>query len=329
MWIEHYEKYWGVEMEHDASVLPVLLLIFNRVDTAEKVISALRKIKPKRIYISSDGPRLMRGGGTDEDVYRAREVVKQIDWPCEIKTLFREKNLGCRLAVSSGIDWFFEYEDYGIILEDDCIPDPSYFRFCYEMLLKYKDDHRVMVVGANHFAGSNHNISTSYFFSRYNHCWGWASWRRAWKFYDRNMERWPSLKETDWLLSVGNGNKNFQSYWTDIFEKAYSGKIDSWAYRWTFSCWTQNALTILPNANLVKNIGFNDGATHTKTGPHAKINMKLESLEFPLNHPTVMVRDFFSDSWTDKNYFHIGSRWIAFKAFMIRILETLGLRKNL
>ncbi len=297
--------------------VPVLLLIYNRPDTVAKVMDALRQIKPKHLYVAADGPRATR---PDERLKTeaARGIATAIDWPCEVKTLFREENMGCRRAVSGAIDWFFEEVEEGIILEDDCVPDPSYFRFAQELLARYREDKRVMVIAAKHFQGASHQPPYSYFFSRYNHCWGWASWRRAWHLYDREMSLWPALRDTDWLLGVGNGSRQFQQYWAQIFDRAYEEKVDSWAYRWTFSCWAQNGLSIQPARNLVTNIGFGVDASHTNGNSNLERYSIWESMDFPLAHPPCMVRDVAADTWSDRYLFGI-SRWTSSKNLIRQI----------
>ena len=236
----------------------------------------------------------------------SRSIATAVDWPCEVKTLFRDENLGCRRAVSSANDWFFEHVEEGIILEDDCIPSPSFFRYAGELLERYRNDERVMAIAAKHHGAACHSPSPySYFFSHYNHCWGWASWRRAWQYYDHDMSLWPALRESDWLFGIGNGSRLFQRYWTSIFDLAYAGKVDSWAYRWTFSCWAQNALSVLPARNLVTNVGLGNDATHTKNSEHMESCSKLESMDFPLVHPPCMVRNVGADTWSDRNVFGI------------------------
>ena len=284
---------------------PVLLLIFNRLDTTKQVLAAIANAQPTRLYVAADGA-LQDRIGEAEKVQAVRDyVMSHINWNCEIKTLFRDKNLGCRVAVSSAIDWFFEHELEGIILEDDCVPDASFFPFVEELLTRYRDDERIMVIAGNHFHGEAHKPPYSYFFSRYNHCWGWASWRRAWQYYDHEMNQWLKLRDTDWLLTIGDGNRDFQRYWTRIFDRAYAQKVDSWAYRWTFSCWAQSGLTILPACNLVKNIGFDEDATHTKGNSGRLSKLPLESLTFPLSHPPSIIRDYVADRWSDLNHFKL------------------------
>jgi len=283
---------------------PVLFLTFNRPDTTIQVFEAIRQAKPKQLFVAADGPRADRSG-EEEKCEEVRQIATKVDWDCEIKTLFREKNLGCRIAVSSAIDWFFENVEEGIILEDDCLPHPTFFCFASELLKYYRDDKRIMCISAQHFHRDAHKTEHSYFFSRYNHCWAWASWRRAWSYYDYEMSQWPALRATDWLLSIGDGSKSFQNYWKRIFNTAYAGKIDSWAYRWTLSCWAQSGLTILPTVNLVRNIGFDCRATHCTKGNDIISNSPLQEIRFPLNHPPTMVRDVEADVWEDRNVFRI------------------------
>ena len=296
---------------------PVLLLVFNRPEKFICLIDALRLVKPKVIYIAGDGPR--RGSPQDLIlVQKTRQLISEIDWSCEIRTLFNSKNLGCRKSVSAAIDWFFENVNEGIILEDDCIPDASFFKFANQMLVKYRSDNRIMSIGAQHFANNNHIIKDSYFFSRHVHCWGWATWKRAWSLYDKDMKNWPKLSGTRWLYSLGGNNIYFERYWKEIFNNCFQGKIDSWAYRWLFSCWSQNGLSILPAVNLVTNIGFGIDSTHTAKGNDTTENLPIESMNFPLKHPATCLPDFYSDKWTDKYVFEI-SAWSAFKSMLAKV----------
>lgn len=284
---------------------PVLFLVFNRPDTTQKVFEAIRQARPSRLYIAADGPRSERLGEA-EKVQAVRDyVMNHIDWPCEVKTLFRDSNLGCRLAVSTAIDWFFENEPEGIILEDDTLPDATFFRFAEELLSRYREDERVMIISGDYFHGSAYQPTHSYFFSRHIHIWGWASWRRAWRHYDHDMAQWPTLRNTDWLLTVGDGNQDFQRYWTRIFDVAYAGEIDSWGYRWVFSCWAQSGLGILPNCNLVTNIGFGENATHTTSSDGKFAKIPLEPMAFPLSHPENLVESYTADRWIDLNVYNI------------------------
>ena len=283
---------------------PILFLIFNRPETTRHVFSAIRQAKPPRLYIAADGPR--KGRKNEKKLCQeVKKITAEVDWPCKVKTLFRDKNLGCRHAVSSAIDWFFEHEEQGIILEDDCLPSQSFFGYCQELLEYYKHDSRIMVISGNNFQQKRTVNQDSYYFSRYNHCWGWATWRRAWKYYDNNMQLWPTFKKNNGLEAWADGNKLFIRYWTKIFNDVSANKIDSWAYIWTFSCWTQGGLTCLPKVNLVKNIGFGEHATHTTQKNKTFDNQYLSDIDLPLQHPSIIVRNISADRFTDKNHFFI------------------------
>lgn len=303
---------------------PILFLVFNRLDTTKQVFETIRQTQPLRLYIAADGPRLERPEEFSKVQAVQAYITRHVDWDCEVKTLFRKKNLGCRVAVSTAIDWFFEHESEGIILEDDCLPDASFFPYAEELLLRYRNDTRIMAITGNSFYGYDHQLPHSYFFSRYNHCWGWASWRRAWKYYDRDMDAWPTLRDTDWLLMVGDRNKLFQRYWTRIFDRAYAGEIDSWAYRWTFSCWTQSGLSILPAYNLIGNIGFGQDGTNTLKKDNLLERLPEKSLENPLSHPSTVIRNYKADRWTNQKIFKV--TWLYyFRAHLgkIKILRYL------
>ncbi|MBT8541012.1 nucleotide-diphospho-sugar transferase [Polynucleobacter paneuropaeus] len=287
----------------DASELPILLLIFNRPDLTKKLIESLGKLKPKFLYIAADGPR--ENYLHDNDLCsQARAISQSLAWPCEVKTLFRTENLGCRKAVSEAIDWFFDEVEEGVVLEDDSIVDLSFFQFSLEMLDKYRNDSNIVCISAQNFGSSLSKTHNSYYFSIYNHCWGWASWRRAWALYDKNMSAWPKLRDTSWLGKVGGGFV-FVDYWRNIFNAVYRGDIDSWAYVWTFSCWHKSGLTIIPDVNLVKNIGIGEHGTRTNSRSPKEWMLDSSQLIFPLEHPTLVSQNKLRDQWTSKNIFKI------------------------
>jgi hypothetical protein len=280
---------------------PVLFLIFNRPDLTRRVFNQIRVARPHQFFIAADGPRADHPDDAALCV-AARAVVAQVDWDCEVHTLFRDENLGCKQAVSSAITWFFEHVEEGIILEDDCLPDPTYFRYCAELLDYYRDDERVMVISGNNFQKGNKRSAYSYYFSCYNHIWGWATWRRAWKHYDGSLRCWPALNDSSWLLDT-LGSEAAAHYWSRIFDRAYAGEIDSWGYPWTFSCWARRGLSCLPQGNLVTNIGFGEAATHTTDAGSKGANVPVTPMPFPLCHPPCVHRHLEADHFTFESHF--------------------------
>jgi|LauGreDrversion4_2_1035121.scaffolds.fasta_scaffold03025_4 2-polyprenyl-3-methyl-5-hydroxy-6-metoxy-1,4-benzoquinol methylase len=255
---------------------PILFLIFNRPNTTSLVFDAIKLVKPRMLFVAADGPRENNIGEFDL-CQKVRElVVENIDWDCEVKTLFREKNLGCGRAVSEAITWFFSHVEEGIILEDDCLPDSSFFNFCEVLLLKYRDVPQIMHIGG-HSLGVHHPfLDNTYFFSAYNHIWGWATWKRAWKFYQFDIDKIDKK-----IISVNFHyyfkTRNEISYWESIFTK--SKNINTWDYQWTFSIWENKGISILPLVNMVKNIGFGTGATNTNSEVLLYKNAPYDSLK--------------------------------------------------
>jgi hypothetical protein len=286
----------------------VLFLVFNRPDTTTQVFEAIRKAKPPRLYVAGDGAR-MNLDGEIEKVNQVRKIATNVDWPCELKTLFREVNLGCKTAVSSAITWFFEHEEQGIILEDDCLPHLDFFNFCETLLERYANNNRVWVITGNNFQNGVKRGDASYYFSRYNHVWGWASWRRAWQQADMEIKFWPKWKkskewENFWLKD------EVREYWMKIFDTFYSGKIDTWDYPWTACVWYYGGLTATPNVNLVSNIGFGKLATHTTNSKSPFSRMVTRPLN-PIYHPKAVIKnneaDFyiFAQNYNKKNQIFI------------------------
>lgn len=275
---------------------PVLLLIFNRPDLTKRVFERIREVQPSQLFIAADGPRLDHPGEV-AICTNTRAVVEQVDWECETHTLFRDHNLGCKRAVSSAIDWFFEQVEEGIILEDDCLPHHSFFRFCEELLQRYRSDERLMSVTGDNFLSGYRRTEHSYYYSRYPLCWGWATWRRAWRYYDPEMAIWPRVTSEEWLGDILLDRRAVDS-WSRIFEATFRGEIDSWAYGWTFACWVQSGLTIVPGTNLVSNIGFGADGTHTTASNDTLANIPAREMCFPINHPPFVIQD----TKTDRQY---------------------------
>ena len=272
---------------------PILFIIFNRPDTTIQVFNEIKKIKPSKLYVVADGPRVGKEG-EQEKCEETRKIIDLVDWECEVFKNFSDVNLGCKKRVSSGIDWFFENVEQGIILEDDCLPDQSFFRFCEELLDKYKNDERVGMISGDNFQFGRVKNEASYYFSRYSHIWGWATWGRAWQKYDVNISSWPQIKKDKILNKVFSNRRDFY-YWSAIFDDVYNNKIDTWDYQWSFTCFVNNYLSAMPSVNLISNVGFNqDEATHTKRFGKFS-NMATSELTFPLKAPESIIRSVMSD----------------------------------
>ena len=275
----------------------VLFLIFNRLDTTKRVFEAIREAKPPRLYIAADGARDAKEGESGKVKDVRDYVLNKIDWPCEVKTLFQEKNLGCKYAVSSAITWFFENEEMGIILEDDCLPSQSFFWYCEELLERYKNEMIVGQISGDNFQNGFKRGDADYYFSIYNHIWGWASWANRWKSYDVNLISFSNSE----FISEQIKDKKISKVWENTFESMKQQKIDTWDYQWTFTLWKNKQLTILPNVNLIKNIGFGEGATHTLVDSEFS---NMNNFEIILNqHPKVIVQDKEADNFTSRIMF--------------------------
>ncbi|MCF8171975.1 MAG: glycosyltransferase family 2 protein [Candidatus Methylopumilus sp.] len=273
---------------------PVALLIFNRPDTTERVFNAIAQARPSKLLVVADGPRDSRPGEAAR-CEQTRAIIKRVDWDCEVITNFADSNMGCKLRVSSGIDWIFEQVEEAIILEDDCLPDPSFFRFCDEMLERYRDNERVGMVSGGNLQFGRHRGIGSYYFSKYTHIWGWATWRRAWKHYDRDITHWPEFKAQG-LLEQMFATPGEQTYWQNSFQWVHEGSLDTWDVSWTFTALTHGLLQVVPNVNLISNIGFGADATHTHVvGVHA--NLPTQAIEFPLQHPTFVLPNLEADRY--------------------------------
>ena len=296
----------------------VLFLVFNRPDTTTKVFQMIRQAKPPRLYVAADGAR---NSIEEDEIAKVREIATNVDWPCEVKTLFRNKNLGCKKAISEGITWFFENEEQGIILEDDCLPHLDFFNFCENLLDYYAEDEKVVCITGDNFQNNQRRGDASYYFSIYNHCWGWATWKRAWKHYQVDLTFWPTWSKSDsWLRHTPD--KIERRFWKKIFNQVRAGKIDTWDYQWAGSAWYQNGLTATPNVNLVSNIGFGINSTHTKDINHKAANIPSKEIGI-LKHPKMVMRNIEADKWTFDH--HYGGKnlrfpysWIIFPNRVLR-----------
>ena len=273
---------------------PVALLIFNRPDTTARVFQAIAQAKPSKLLVVADGPRSSRPGEA-EKCQETRAIIAGVDWPCEVIMHYADTNMGCKLRVSSGISWIFEQVEEAIILEDDCLPEPTFFRYCQEMLERYRDNERVGMVSGGNLQFGQTRGQGSYYFSKYTHIWGWASWRRAWKHYDRDIVLWPSFRDQG-LLEQLFETEGERAYWRNSFQWVHEGSLDTWDVSWTFTALTHGLLQVVPNVNLISNIGFGPNATHTHVvGVHA--NLPTQPLSFPLQHPVFVLPDLAADRY--------------------------------
>ena len=280
---------------------PILFLIFNRPEITKEVFNQIRLIKPKKLFIAADGPR--KNNPYDADKCKeTREIIQQVNWDCEIKTLFRDENLGCGVAVSSGITWFFEHVENGIILEDDCFPSLSFFKFCEELLLKFKDSNEIMLIGGNNFQNGIKRGPGSYYFSRLPHIWGWATWRRAWQYNRFNINDLGDSSQA--LLEGIFSEKRVINNYNRVFQRIKANKIDTWDYQWVFSIWIRNGIAITPNLNLVSNLGFRNSSTHDFLKDSFREIQIVNEMKFPLVHPPLLI-DKQADIYTFDNILDI------------------------
>ncbi len=295
---------------------PVLFIVFNKPESTKLVFEEIKKAKPKHLYIAADAPRK----NNEKDKFACTEVqkiIKNVDWPCNVKYLLRKENLGCKIAESSAMDWFFENVEEGIILEDDCLPDQSFFKFCSELLEKYRYDERIMHISGNNFQRGFKRDSYSYYFSKYCYIWGWATWRRAWEKYDVNIKIYPELKKLGYLKNLYPNIIERLNHKSSL-DLCYYKNFNTWDFQWNFSVLANNGLSIVPNKNLVQNIGMISGATHM-TSFDKERSLKAETMGFPLVHPNFMVQN----EKLDKRYF----RWTLFKKVRNFLLRKTGLIK--
>lgn len=290
---------------------PVAFLIFNRPDTTERVFAEISKAKPSKLLVVADGPRSDRTG-EDEKCAAARAVIDRVDWDCDVLKNYSDTNLGCKKRVSSGIDWVFENVEEAIILEDDCLPNQSFFRFCDEMLDFYRDDEKIMQISGANLLSMLHSTEESYLISRYGGIWGWATWKRAWSHYDVTMKKWKEKKtDMQWLRSVCE-TKSEQQIRIRNFNLVYENGIDTWDFQWIFCKLLCNGMSIIPKANLIENIGFGIESTHTSYISDELYKGKRQDLNFPLDHLSEVKRNYDYDTKYSKQFFKADNRLVCF-----------------
>jgi len=298
---------------------PVVLTIFNRADVVERVFRVIQMVKPSQLLVIADGPRTDKVG-EDLKCSMARAIIEQVDWKCEVLKNYSEVNLGPRNRIASGLDWVFQTVDSAIILEHDCLPHPSLFDFCQDLLEKYRDDERVMSISTmsvpSRFRQFNNH---SYHFSRYFRCWGWATWKRAWQHYDVDIKCWTEMRDTDLLRSILLTDCAVDS-WKSIFDATYQKQINTWDYQWVLAHWLNSGLTILPTQNLCSNIGFGVEAFHTTDASSPYANLPLEDLHFPLKHPSFVIPDTRADAYIQQAR-HSMSKFLFLKKKLRKIVS--------
>ena len=266
---------------------PVIFIVFNRPEQTEAVFRRIAQVRPPRLLVIADGPRKHRLGELTI-CEKVRQIATQVDWPCDVLTNFSTVNLGCRKRVVSGLHWAFEQVEEAIILEDDILPDATFFRFCDEMLARFRDDARVSMITGFNFVEDHFHLEWSYFYSRLTHIWGWATWRRTWARYDENLSQWPAIKRDGLMREIFDRPEQCR-FWTTIFDKMHQGTgPDTWDYQWAYTNLIHHALAVTPRVNLIENIGFGAGATHTHREEDAP-TVRVGTLSFPLIHPPAMI----------------------------------------
>jgi hypothetical protein len=313
-------------MERDFQLkTPVVFIIFKRPHTTQKVFEEIRQAKPTQLLVIADGPR---NGYPDEakKCEATRAIIEQVDWNCEVIKNYSDVNLGCAKRVSSGLNWVFSKFEEAIILEDDCVPHQTFFRFCEELLEKYRYDNRIASISGQNVQFGHRRTNDSYYYSRYNHCWGWATWRRAWQHYDYQIELWKEIQSNSFLDDILIDSQAVE-YWNKRLKFVYENPaMNIWDYQWTFACWMQNSLGIISNGNLISNIGFGPDSTNfinSKNNPFE--NIPTEAMEFPLKHPPFMIRDLRADDFTQKTLF----RESKLQVFKDKIKKLLTAREDI
>ncbi|MEI6463774.1 MAG: glycosyltransferase family 2 protein [Verrucomicrobiota bacterium] len=279
---------------------PVVFIIFNRVECTRQVWARICEARPRTLLLIADGPRRDRSADA-ERCAEVRRLVETVDWPCDVRRNYAETNVGAARRIASGLDWAFALVEEAIILEDDCLPDPTFFPFCAELLERYRDHAGIAQIAGCSFQPQPAREFPCYFFSRYTHGWGWATWRRAWRLYDHEMKVWRTEREGKWLSAM-IAHPDERAVWARCFDETLTGQVDAWDYRWTLAVWRRGMQSILPYRNLISNIGFGADATHTRrASPWAAL--AVSAMPFPLVHPDSLACDAAADEVTSRLVF--------------------------
>ena len=283
--------------------VPVLFCIFNRPELTRQVFERIREAQPKVLLVVSDGARPDREG-EHAAVLQSRSVIQDIDWDCEVKTNFADENMGCKARIATGITWAFEHAEELIILEDDCLPDPTFFRYCSELLNRYRANPNIMMISGNNFQPTS-RTDASYYFSHWTHIWGWATWKRAWQHFDVDVSDWPQRRLENFFAHIFPSETD-QNHWRQVMDNQHAGLIDTWDFPWTYACWKSGGLTVLPDQNLVTNIGFGEAATHTTDAESQLAGLPTQPL-LEITHPDHIARHEIADQYTLENIMSVCS----------------------
>lgn len=279
---------------------PVVIVGFGRPQKTQQVFDQIKKVRPEKLFAIFDGPRHAQ----DEPQCQAvRNIVdKQVDWPCQVFKQYPPSNLRCKPNMVAGFNWVFENVEEAIILEDDCIPEETFFFYCQELLEKYRYDPRILDISGTNFnvRQKDFKCEDSYFFSNYGWSWGWATWRRAWQHYDVDIKYWPQIKK-DGLLKRVLQSDEWVNHFECMFDRYYTRTVDAWDGQWYLTHWYKNAYSIVPTHNLIYNIGFAgevEQSLHRINDPeHIKARIPTQPMPFPLKHPTVIAPNRKADDF--------------------------------
>ena len=300
---------------------PVVLIIFNRPSHTEKVFEIIRQIQPPKLFVIADGPRSDR---PDEQAKcaAARAIIERVDWDCQVLKNYSDINLACDPRIIDGLNWVFNTVEEAIILEDDCVPHPTFFPYCDELLERYRYDERVMHISGQNVLFGRNRTDYSYYFSRFTLSWGWATWRRAWKYFDVDLKLWLEIQDRKFMKDILE-DPYAVKIWTKTAQMLYDRELTAWDFKWNFACLLQNGLGIIPKGNLVSNIGYGAEATHIHDEKDPYINVPTEAMDFPLKHPPFIIRDLEADKLTQRTLFDYDPN--IFKKAQNKIKKLLNL----
>jgi len=273
---------------------PVAMIIFRRPEFTTRVLERIARAAPRRLLVIADGPSPDRPGEADLCA-ATRAVIETVNWDCQVQKFYSDTNQGVATYLSAGLRWVFEQVENAIVLEDDEVPDTSFFHFCSELLDRYRDDPRVMAINGTNLQLGQSVTPYSYYFSNYFHCWGFASWRRAFANYDVKLSSWPRLRDSSWLMDIASGNAPEAAYFRECFDGVHCGRIQTWDYQVTYAMWAQNGLAITPDVNLVSNIGHGSAGYYCRDASNPFANLPTVPMPFPLHHPSNIARDAAAD----------------------------------